>query len=85
MLPLGPPGGGGSPYWARSDFAGHAVMIDRDELPDLDAQARLTTRPSCAASRDWLDDYVLFEAAGRTFQLPWWQWPADLRARSARR
>ena len=22
VLPLGPPGGGGSPYWARSDFAG---------------------------------------------------------------
>src|SRR6202790_3020660 len=38
VLPLGPPGGGGSPYWARSDFAGQTSMIDRDELPDLNAQ-----------------------------------------------
>ena len=29
VLPLGPPGEGGSPYWARSDFAGNASLIDR--------------------------------------------------------
>ena len=38
VLPLGPPGGGGSPYWARSDFAGEPSLIDRSELPDLRAQ-----------------------------------------------
>src|SRR5476649_2299275 len=38
VLPLGPPGGGGSPYWARSDFAGYDALIDRGELPDIDAQ-----------------------------------------------
>src|ERR1700684_2778233 len=38
VLPLGPPGGGGSPYWARSDFAGQPSMIDRSELPELGDQ-----------------------------------------------
>src|ERR1700733_10793620 len=38
VLPLGPPGGGGSPYWARSDFAGHLALIDRAELPNADSQ-----------------------------------------------
>ncbi len=38
LLPLGPPGGGGSPYWARSDFAGNLAMLDRSELPDLRKQ-----------------------------------------------
>ena len=32
VLPLGPPGDGGSPYWARSDFAGDVSLIDRYEL-----------------------------------------------------
>lgn len=81
ILPLGPPGGGGSPYWARSDFAGHAVLIDRDELPDLDAQ-QADYQAFLAASRDWLDDYVLFETLAERFNCPWWQWPPDLRART---
>ena len=38
VLPLGPPGHGGSPYWARSDFAGQPLLIDRGELPDRIAQ-----------------------------------------------
>src|ERR1700728_648179 len=38
VLPLGPPGGSGSPYLARSDFAGQSSMIDRNELPDLNSQ-----------------------------------------------
>ncbi|HEY5019963.1 MAG TPA: 4-alpha-glucanotransferase, partial [Steroidobacteraceae bacterium] len=81
ILPLGPPGGGGSPYWARSDFAGHDALIDRDELPDIDAQ-RADYAAFLAASAGWLDDYVLFETLAERFKCPWWQWPPDLRART---
>ena len=80
VLPLGPPGGGGSPYWARSDFAGHVALIDRSELPDPAAQ-RADYEAFRNASRDWLDDYVLFEALAQQFQRPWWEWPPELRAR----
>jgi 4-alpha-glucanotransferase len=80
MLPLGPPGKGGSPYWARSDFAGHVVLIDRGELPDLNAQ-RADYDEFRAASRQWLDDYVLFEAIAERLQTAWWQWPPELRSR----
>ncbi len=33
ILPLGPPGPDGSPYWVRSDFAGNPAFLDRAELP----------------------------------------------------
>jgi 4-alpha-glucanotransferase len=33
ILPIGPPGEGGSPYWLRSDHAGDAAQIDPRELP----------------------------------------------------
>jgi 4-alpha-glucanotransferase len=82
MLPLGPPGGGGSPYWARSDFAGHVSLIDRGELPDPVAQ-RADYELFRAASVYWLDDYALFEALSERFQRPWWQWPVELRSRNA--
>ena len=81
MLPVGPPGKDGSPYWARSDFAGNAGLIDRSELPDLDAQ-RADYEAFGGANGGWLDDYVLFEALSERLQSPWWQWPAELRARS---
>ncbi|MFI4895774.1 MAG: 4-alpha-glucanotransferase [Steroidobacterales bacterium] len=80
MLPLGPPGGGGSPYWARSDFAGHVALLDRNELPDLAAQ-RADYESFRSASQSWLDDYVLFETLAEQFNEPWWQWPPELRAR----
>jgi len=80
MLPLGPPGGGGSPYWARSDFAGHVALLDRNELPDLAAQ-RADYESFRSANQSWLDDYVLFETLAEQFNAPWWQWPPELRAR----
>jgi 4-alpha-glucanotransferase len=80
VLPLGPPGGGGSPYWARSDFAGHAAMIDRSELADLKDQ-RTDFEAFRARHQDWLEDYVLFEALADRFQAPWWDWPEPLRGR----
>jgi 4-alpha-glucanotransferase len=80
VLPLGPPGGGGSPYWARSDFAGQSSLIDRSELPDLTAQ-RPDYEVFRASHHEWLEDYVLFEALADRFQAPWWDWPEPLRAR----
>jgi len=82
MLPLGPPGAGGSPYWARSDLAGEPSLIDRDELPDAGTQ-RADYELFRAASIYWLDDYVLFEALSERFHAPWWQWPPELRMRQA--
>jgi 4-alpha-glucanotransferase len=80
VLPLGPPGGGGSPYWARSDFAGQTSMIDCNELPDLNAQ-RSDFESFRAAHEDWLEDYVLFEALADRFKAAWWDWPEQFRAR----
>jgi 4-alpha-glucanotransferase len=81
VLPLGPPGDGGSPYWARSDFAGDASMIDRDELPSLKAQWQ--DYQSFRSAQQWLEDYVIFEALAARFKSPWWDWPAELRTRNA--
>ncbi len=80
VLPLGPPGGSGSPYLARSDFAGQTSMIDRSELPDLNAQ-RSDLETFLAAQADWLEDYVLFEALADRFKAPWWDWPVQFRER----
>ena len=80
VLPLGPPGGGGSPYWARSDFAGQTSMIDCNELPDLNAQ-HSDFESFRAAHEDWLEDYVLFEAMADRFKAAWWDWPEQFRAR----
>src|SRR5215470_8627090 len=58
ILPVGPTGPDGSPYWVRSDFAGNAAFIDPAELPDTSSPAYRTFLES---SRHWLDDYALFE------------------------
>jgi 4-alpha-glucanotransferase len=79
ILPAGPTGGDGSPYWVRSDFAGNPVFLDPAELPE--------ERPSEYAafldeSRGWLDDYALFEVlSGAQGGAAWWTWPAELRDR----
>jgi 4-alpha-glucanotransferase len=80
VLPLGPTGASGSPYLARSDYAGQSSMIDRSELPDLDAQ-RSDFDAFLSAQSDWLEDYVLFEALADRFQAPWWDWPVPFRER----
>ena len=80
VLPLGPPGGGGSPYWARSDFAGQVALIDRNELPDLE-HLRSDFELFRAGQHEWLEDYVLFEALSERFHAPWWDWPEALRRR----
>ncbi len=79
ILPLGPTGADGSPYWVRSDFAGRYAFVDTQELPDIrssEYQAFL------AGSSHWLEDYALFETLGAANQWqPWWLWPADIRDR----
>jgi len=79
VLPLGPTGEQGSPYWARSDHAGNAAFIDRGAKPPGgdDAFAGF-----CHYNRHWLEDYALFEVLARWQNgLPWWEWPWPLRNR----
>jgi 4-alpha-glucanotransferase len=79
ILPLGPTGRAGSPYWVRSDFAGNTAFIDDAERPNA---AGPDFRAFLEASRSWLADYVAFEALNALHGgQPWWQWPAHFRDR----
>jgi 4-alpha-glucanotransferase len=83
VLPLGPVGEDGSPYWVRSDQAGNPDFIDLHEAPDPLAE-RGDFEDFCARERGWLEDYVLFAALGRAQgAAPWWHWPEPLRDRHA--
>src|ERR1700704_2334090 len=79
ILPVGPTGSDGSPYWVRSDFAGRYAFVDPQELPDSHSPEYASF---LAASGQWLTDYALFESlsAARNWE-PWWLWPADVRDR----
>jgi len=79
ILPLGPTGPDGSPYWVRSDFAGNPAFLDRTELPQF---RRAEYTAFAAEAEHWLDDYALFEVlSGVQSGAVWWTWPADLRDR----
>ena len=79
VLPVGPTGPDGSPYWVRSDFAGNATFLDQGELP---AAAPAEYAAFVAETEQWLDDYALFEVlSGAHAGAPWWTWPAELRDR----
>ncbi|HEV7631441.1 MAG TPA: 4-alpha-glucanotransferase [Steroidobacteraceae bacterium] len=79
VLPLGPTGADGSPYWARSDQAGNPLLVDRQQQPPGGASALDEFRRS---NGWWLDDYALYEASSRSQQgAPWWDWPQPLRDR----
>jgi 4-alpha-glucanotransferase len=81
VLPLGPVGADGSPYWVRSDQAGNPALIDRSEAPDPE-QARGAFEDFCGTQQHWLDDYVLFAALSRVHgAAPWWTWPQPLAER----
>ena len=80
VLPTGPTGPDGSPYWVRSDFAGNPTFIDPEEWPD-------TQSPEYPAflekSKPWLEAYALFEVLSAAHGgAPWWNWPSELRDRS---
>ncbi len=79
ILPVGPTGADGSPYWVRSDYAGRYAFVDEQELPDPRSP---DYEHFLAASGRWLTDYALFEtlSAARNWE-PWWLWPAELRDR----
>ncbi len=82
LLPLGPTGVGGSPYWVRSDMAAEPSFIDRGELPDL-SREHDDYVAFCRTNAAWLEDYVLFEALTERLGGPWWQWPDAYRRREA--
>ncbi|MGH8139140.1 MAG: 4-alpha-glucanotransferase [Steroidobacteraceae bacterium] len=79
ILPVGPTGPDGSPYWVRSDFAGQYAFVDTQELPDTHSA---DYESFLAASGPWLADYALFETLSEAHHgQPWWLWPAALRDR----
>jgi 4-alpha-glucanotransferase len=79
VLPVGPPGPDGSPYWVRSDFAGNPAFIDRAEIPDPHGAEYAAF---VAGSKHWLDDYALFEVLSTAHGgAPWWSWSPELRDR----
>jgi 4-alpha-glucanotransferase len=79
ILPLGPTGPDGSPYWVRSDHAGNPHFLDPAELPPEGAPVDAQFLADTAL---WLPDYALFEALTRAHaDAPFWRWPAPLRDR----
>lgn len=79
ILPLGPVGADGSPYWVRSDWAGNPRFLDDSELPDAHAAPDARFLADSAA---WLPDYALFAALTEAHGgAPFWRWPAELRDR----
>ncbi len=80
ILPAGPTGPDGSPYWVRSDYAGNPAFIDLAELPD-DSSTQYAA--FLDETRQWLDDYALFEVSSDAHAgAPWWTWPPELRDRT---
>lgn len=81
MLPLGPVGTDGSPYWARSDGAGNPALIDDSEVPDPGAQ-HAAFEEFCSREAHWLEDDALFEVLSAAQSgKPWWEWPVRVRDR----
>ena len=79
ILPLGPTGVDGSPYWVRSDSAGNATLIDPDEPAPLQSNEFQAFQQ---AARDWLEDYAAFEVlSAQQRGEPWWTWPVEYRDR----
>lgn len=80
ILPAGPTGADGSPYWVRSDFAGNPAFLDPAELPTAQAAEHAAFLEE---TREWLDDYALFEVLSTAHAgAAWWTWPAELRDRT---
>lgn len=71
VLPVGPPGCGGSPYAALSAFAGNEAWIEDDGAPPDGAFRR--------RNAFWLRDYARFRALRARFRgAPWNKWPKRL-------
>jgi 4-alpha-glucanotransferase len=65
VLPLGPPGAGGSPYAALSAFAGDERLVEYEAAP-LDAP--------------WVEEYATFRALHDVHRTPWPHWPRRAKA-----
>ena len=79
VLPAGPTGPDGSPYWVRSDFAGNPDFLDQTELPEAEPSEYAAFVDE---TEQWLDDYALFEALSAAHSgTVWWTWPAEVRER----
>ena len=79
VLPAGPTGPDGSPYWVRSDFAGNPAFLDPAEMPDVGPAEYAAFVDE---TEQWLDDYALFEVLSAAHSgAVWWTWPADVRDR----
>jgi 4-alpha-glucanotransferase len=80
ILPVGPTGADGSPYWVRSDFAGDPRLLDRAELPGTGTPDEAQFHGESAG---WLPDYALFEVLTQRHDgAPFWSWPEGLRDRA---
>lgn len=78
LLPIGPTGSDGSPYWLRSDHATHPALADL--LPGAVPGAEFASWRE--REREWLEDYALFEALTLEHRgAPWQDWPEPLRDR----
>jgi 4-alpha-glucanotransferase len=76
MLPLGPVGEDGSPYWVRSDFAGNTQLLP----PESSASPR-GFAAFCRRESAWLTDFALHSAIARREGPSWLDWPTPLRDR----
>ena len=72
VLPIGPPGPGGSPYSSPSAFAGSPSF----RLPDAGDGGGADE-----AHAQWLDDWCLFAALRETKGAPWTGWDPPVRRR----
>jgi 4-alpha-glucanotransferase len=77
ILPVGPPGDGGSPYAAPSAFAG-----DPSWFPDATAPNPRALAAFGEEHASWLDDWALFAALKDAHRgSPWLAWDEPLRRR----
>lgn len=89
LLPIGPAGSDGSPYWLRSDHATDTRHLDWRDFPDGADEAWREGAPLHAEFRDWranerswLEDFSLFEAlAAAEGGAPWTAWRPQWRDR----
>jgi 4-alpha-glucanotransferase len=82
ILPVGPTGPDGSPYWVGSDHAGHPAFIDRGDLPEATGPDYDAFR---AGAAHWLDDYALYAALrDARWGADWSAWSPALREREPR-
>ncbi len=80
VLPVGPPGEGGSPYAALSAFAGDASWFPEAGDPTSEALAAFGAEHAA-----WLDDWAHYAALKDAYGgLPWFAWEEPIRRRDQR-